>query len=306
MNRTYTQIMAGVVGHIVGLGVVASLLALVTMGPALGTVLGAVASGQTGGSPLISIAAHLGLSALVWLAVVVLVRRAWKRDEKAKRVVKLQRGTALTEFLIILVPFLLLTSGLSQLAILNTAGLLADVAVFNAARAAWVWEAQEDSPASLVDAKARTAAALSLAPSAPSDFATAEAGAVKDLVAELGGGGGGGGPSAENTSLFYNVAYDTGSFSERITKKVYFAYLATTVRHRLVGTLPGMDDGDPAITLPNGRQVVRVDMRYEMNVVFPWFAYIWGDKKDVAGRSGFYVPINRAHHLPRQQRPIVP
>lgn len=288
MKRTFASAIAACVVHVLGMLTVACGIWWMTLGAAGPNVAGAVFTGQVAGTPWLWIALHLGLSAVVWGCVWFAVGRLRKRERPA-RVIKLQSGTALTEFLIILVPFLLLTSGLAQLAILNTAGLLADVASYNATRAVWVWEPRPDSTPSLVQVKARTAAAMALAPSAPADFVTDEAPAVRELAKELGGSSSyTGGTNATHYEMFYNVAYDTGGFSERITKKLYFAYLAIDMRVGL---------GDP----------IESDFTYEMNCVFPWFAYIWGGaQKTVGGRDGYYTQINRRHSLPRQVRPVTP
>lgn len=276
---------ARVAGHLVGVTLVGLALALATIGTAgTRTVYEAIATGQIAGSPWSSLALHVVLSVSVWGFVAWGFGRLTRRESKP-RVVKLTQGTALTEFLIILVPFLLLTSGLAQLAVINTAGLLADVAIYNATRVVWIWEPRPGVTVQDIELKARTAAALALAPSAPSDYVVEQAPQVRDLAEELGGGGNITGPDAVPIETAYFNAFDTGSFAERTTKKLYFAFLATDIRAGF---------GDP----------ISARMTYQMNVVFPWFAYIWGDYGEVGGRKGFYLPMRRASELPAQMRPV--
>jgi len=282
MERRLPARALAVAGHAVGVATVASLLWLL----ALGSDAGAAAAGLAGHPALREawqeIAIHLGLSAGIWAMGCLVWHRLNRRDEPP-RVVKLDRGTTMVEFLILLVPFLLLVSGLGQLSILNTAGLLADVAAYNAGRAVWVWEPRDGVTQPEVLRHARVAAAAALAPSAPADFSSSPDGAVQPLVNELGGGAGAGGPAATGENMYYNVAFDTVSFQERTAKKLYFAYAATRVTS---------DFGNP----------LEVQMTYQMNVVFPWFAYIWGRRGSVGGRAGYYVPIRRTYSLPRQLR----
>jgi hypothetical protein len=124
---------------------------------------------------------HLGLAACLWaLAVIAFLwgRERRKDEKKVTRLVKKARGTVITEFLIIFVPFLLLLSGLAQLAILNVTALLADLAVYNAARTVWLWEPEvrQDRFQSSVNEnwhltdRARTAAMNALAPTVPNDY----------------------------------------------------------------------------------------------------------------------------------------
>lgn len=300
MQKQILQIGAAGVGHLIGVAVVATALLWVAIGPAVGPVASAVWRGDVGNSAAPEVALHLLIAAVVWVGIVIVFRRAFPRERRdSPRFIRLESGTALTEFLIILVPFLALTSGLSQLAILNTAGLLADVAIFNASRATWVWDARDDSTASYTRFKARTAAALALAPTAPSDFHVDQVASapLRDFVDELGGDGGalGGSQTTFGEDLFYNIAYDTGAFSERITKKVYFAYLATSVDFEHTEMVTPENRTVPAIT---------TEFEYKMNVVFPWFAYIWGQRDEVAGRTGYYSTIRRKETLPRQLQAV--
>jgi hypothetical protein len=291
MKRTWWKIPLVASGHVVGTGVVALTLAFLVMdGSAIEMVFGAIGSGSVAGTPWLWVGIHLFLSAALWGMIAFAGKRLMKRDDdRSKRIIKLQSGTAMTEFLIILTPFLLLTSGLAQLAILNTASLLADVASYNATRAAWVWETQDDVDNRFIERKARVAAAMALAPSAPSDFSTDDAAEIKDLAEELDGGGNyAAGGNAPHSAMTYLMAYDTGDFSERVLKKLYFAYNAIDMNVRI-------DDEN-----------VESNFTYQMNCVFPWFAYIWGDRRTVSGRSGFYVPIRRRHTLPKQLEVVTP
>lgn len=226
---------------------------------------------------------HLGLSLLAWLSIYGVYRRIRRAQKKPMRVVRLSRGTALTEFLIVLGPMLLLISGLAQLSILNTAGLLTDLASYNAARAVWVWEPQDMGQ---VQPRAQLAAAMAVAPTAPSDYATAPHPDVQFMVETMGGVvGAAGGDQPSPVNVIFARAFDTGTFAERSAKKLYFAYRATEVT-------PLIGGGE-----------VGAQVTYNMNLVFPWFGWVWSDTRTVAGRTGYYSAIQRTYILPEQPRP---
>lgn len=133
---------------------------------------------------------QFGLGACVWAFTVITIQMARTHWLK-RRVIAIKKatGTALTEFLIILVPYLLLTSGLAQLTQLNITSLLCDVAAYEAARSAWIWGGDlRSSRAGIgndprvstgtpgyvgaygVSTKALISAASVLTPTAPGDF----------------------------------------------------------------------------------------------------------------------------------------
>lgn len=128
-----------------------------------------------------AIALHFGIAACVWaLAYIMfqLVRLRFEaRTPKMPKTVRLSRGTVVTETLIIMPVFLLLTFGMAQLTLNNIAGILANVAAYQGARAAWVWQPEEDASDrrmnledGTTEQKCRIAVAFAMMPVAPGNF----------------------------------------------------------------------------------------------------------------------------------------
>lgn len=131
-----------------------------------------------------AIALHVALSACVWALTCIVYQlarlRIAERRSKEVRPMKLSRGSVMTETVVIMPIFLLLTFGMAQLAVNNIGGILANVAAYQAARAAWVWQpevapAQADRrmgmPDNTADEKCRIAVAFVMMPIAPGDYA---------------------------------------------------------------------------------------------------------------------------------------
>jgi hypothetical protein len=314
-DRDLPRKLAVASGKVVGHGTAVLLLSLGTAFLVAGqSGLGWIwASRSTPGDPLmhepLRVLLHVGLNACLW--ALFCIGLAWwrtNRKKTPKRLVARARGTVLTEFLIILVPFLGLTSGLAQLAILNITTVLGHVAVYQAARTAWVWWPETErqgrslSPNEVED-RARVAAALVLAPTAPSDFSTTSPGSINLQHARgmmyawsepgftRGGAAlgpassavSGGRANALNELQSYKTSFDSGTFEQRAARKLSFAYTAL----------------QPFRAINAGGRTT-VAFNYQMNVVFPWFAYIWGDQGTVAGRDGYFIPIRRSLSLEEQ------
>lgn len=120
---------------------------------------------------------HLGLAACIWALVVILYKLVMLyRAEGRQRTVRLARGSVMTETLIIMPLFFLLTFGMAQLAVSNIAAILANVAAYEAARAAWIWQPEEDGGGRMGIAdgiaveKCRIAVALVMLPVANGEF----------------------------------------------------------------------------------------------------------------------------------------
>jgi len=118
---------------------------------------------------------HFGLSACVWAIfslTFMMLAQSWKRRKTT--VFQLQRGTVLTETIIILPVWMLLVFGLAQLSVNNIAGVLGNVAIYEAARTAWVWEGEVGNRAGvtseIVNEKVKIAAALVMTPVSPGGF----------------------------------------------------------------------------------------------------------------------------------------
>lgn len=212
---------------------------------------------------LVAIAAHLGLAAALW-GCVYSAARLLLSMRRAPRTVRLSKGSVMVETLIVLPILLLLISGLSQLTLVNVAGLLSNLAGYNAGRAVWVWDAQGVSDAEC-EQRAVDAAAHAVAPSVSDDFVGAS-----------------GSRAGDGPSLIYAAAYDTGANVEaRAPGKLKFAQKSVEV------------------AIVRGPRV-GAHMTYRFHIAFPWFAYIWGEPDTVGGRTGYFAPIEREYTLPRQ------
>ena len=249
--------------------------------------------------PVTELATHGLISGLVWY----MVYSAWRAVSKprAQRVLKAAHGTVITETLIVLLPFMLLTSGLAQMSINNMAGMLTNKAAYEAGRTMWVWEPTD---AAKGQKRARLAAAASVAPVAPGSHfmmpnGDAELAAMRGVVyatfSPLGWIGGGSGISktvamgvsvggkSGTTGRTFGDALDSDSFPNRAARKLNFAYEAT------------------AIEPIRGGQV-GAKVTYKHFQAFPWFAWITGQQEFVGMRQGYYSKIIRTYTLPAQVR----
>jgi hypothetical protein len=315
------------VGHLLGVSTLSVLLALPLVDRATLELYMAALQDPQFVADWSSLLVHVGLAGCCWALIAIAFhhfrgRHADRADEPT-RVVRAGRGSVMLETLIVMIPFLLLTSGLAQLSLRNVAGLLSDLALYQGARTAWVWmpeTAETRSPANTsidqgdVARKARLASAAVLAPTAPSSFtvpqgnqapelsnlrgtmyatfagsAATDAGtnAVNDARNSLGTGR----SDSTGEALSFASAFDNQKFKKRASRKLTFAYLALQGYQLDIGSR-------------NGNRMVSVRFTYQYNVVFPWFAYIFGDGyltggAAPGGRDGYYVGIQR----PRPGRP---
>jgi hypothetical protein len=263
---------------------------------------------------LLSIGLHFGLAALFWGGCVGIVRY-WRRrrQQHQRRALHPKRGSVMVETLIVLLPFLLLTSGLGQLAINNISTVLAEYAAFQGARTAWLWEPELDANRVTVSRqevrrRARLTAATAMAPSAPSDFRISASGTIPtmlenhraSMMASFAPGRVVNGQDVKSRAAnalglnrstgspthTFAKAFDTESLEERAPRKLTYAYLAFE-QFRLI------DSSDE----------VGIEFHYNMQQVFPWFSYIHGERKtNVGGRDGFFVTLRRRATLTPQVR----
>lgn len=261
------------------------------------------------------LALHVGLAACFWAMIVIMFKLVTDKETKRhRRVLKKSIGTVATETLIIIPPFLLLTSGMSQLTMLNIAGMLSDYAAFQGARAVMLWQPEEQINRFPVSSscdmnadnstctRARTAVAFALAPSAPSNFqlsfsqpnpsAQSFKRARGVMVAGFSGGTGASGYGKGNRAITFNrgqrgsmrnvtytEAFDTHRFSVRAARKASNAYMSLDT-----------------FSITRGGNV-GVDFTYKYQLVFPWFGAIFGKR---AGTGTYYSPIRRTYSLPAQ------
>lgn len=137
----------------------------------------AVAIGELRDVSLTAGLLHLGLATCLWAMTFIVLQLIKMRVTQRKvGVVKLSRGSVMTETIVILPVWMLLVFGLLQLAVNNVGGILANVAVYEAARTAWVWKGESGKRAGVTDAivadRARIAAAMVMTPVATGDFTT--------------------------------------------------------------------------------------------------------------------------------------
>ena len=164
------------IGHLSAIGILSGVVAIVsaphtqawsTYGIALNTP-------WMRDDTLMRMGFHIAISACLWAMTFLIISafRAHKR-EKQTRVLKMARGSVMTETIIVLPIWMLLVFGLAQLAVNNIAGVLANVAVYEAARAAWVWdgEGRGTGGGGQGGERARIAAAAVMTPVAPGEFA---------------------------------------------------------------------------------------------------------------------------------------
>jgi hypothetical protein len=242
---------------------------------------------------LVGVAACLW--ALIWITGALLVQG--RRGRKKLLVVR-TRGTIMTEFLIILPTYLLLTSGLAQLSINSTAQVLTSLATFQAGRTAWLWEAEtrggnvrNGTTAADVNDHARIAAAAVLAPVVPAEFRGAcgytalfddTMRAMTLMPASAARGLTIGQVDASPRNRFYNVAFDDSVMLERGAKKFFMAYCHTKVTYEM------------------GGKGILTKVEYDHANVFPWFAYIFGQPKTSGGRLAYYSVMRAEYSLPLQ------
>ncbi len=255
-----------------------------------------------------AIALHLGLSACLW-ALAVIVYKLWKLPRQKVVHMLGQRGSVMTETLVILPLFLFLTFGLAQLAINNMGGILANVAVYQAARAAWIWQPEigvERVNAAVTEEgardRARIAAAQVMTPVAPGEYLSDPTGtdafdnsrfALAASQVPMGAGLGNIGqlmsaagsidPTlATRNNLSLTNALDTKSFLRRTLLKFTHAYEATEVEI--------IDQGDR----------VGARLTYRLHEVMPFANRFFGDFDTVGLRMGYFVTLTREYTFHRQ------
>lgn len=254
-------------------------------------------------------ALHIAISACLWILLVLLVQ-LMRPDSaaKASRRFRATRGSVMTETLIVMPVALLLTFGLAQLAVMNIAGILANLASVQAGRTVWLWQPESASSRqnvteALVQDLARIQAAVVMAPAAPGDFKlTGSEGSP--LFKQMRGsliGAQVSAPSrdAGNQGMIQAVqlakasgdvgpdrafhrALDGGTFIKRTARKVTFAYLATTVE------------------VINSGEQVGARITYRQLCAFPVVSMIFGESGTVGPRNGRYAEIKREFTLHKQ------
>lgn len=255
---------------------------------------------------LVQTVLHVGLSACLWAMLYLVGSYLVTARDKTARTIRVSRGTAMTETLIVIPVFLLLCFGLAQLAINNIAGILANVAVYQAARSAWVWKGEEGvtrvQAVSSGEARdrARIAAALVMTPVAPGEFwnnptisdqaasrmrdSLAKANiplvgaAVPSSVVNVGTNVFGTGLKNPFEETSFVAALDTSHYAVRGIRKYTHAWHATSVR------VTDSANGDTSVRL-----------RYRHFVAMPLMGRLFGNLNVVGLRPGHYSTFNRTY-----------
>ncbi|MFW6058513.1 MAG: hypothetical protein ACOC9W_06625, partial [Persicimonas sp.] len=121
------------------------------------------------------IAVHLGLAGCMWALAVLGFEVVTSRRAPVKKLLDAADGSVMTETLVVLPIFLLLTFGIAQLAVNNMAGLVTNTAVFQSGRTVWLWTSEAEASRrgvtmDKVRELARVQAAAVLTPVAPGEF----------------------------------------------------------------------------------------------------------------------------------------
>lgn len=284
------------------------------------------------------VALHIGLAGCLWALIVIAflwVRERRTENKEVTRLVKQAKGTVVTEFLIIFTPFILLTSGLAQLAMLNVTGLLADLAAFEGARVVWVWAAEVNEPRfnsglkgwHMRD-KARTIASMALAPTAANDYYLGRS--VKPgssnyyrrqrawVVGAFMPDGNppssnyewsGGGQALTGGGAFDIDLRSDGATGQNLTYLSAFDMYgfkwraARKMTQAEWGLYHQFETICPSNCDQSGGNESGVHFTYWYNLIFPWFGYIWGEYEVIGMREGWYAKIERRHTFPAQPMP---
>ncbi|TXD37044.1 hypothetical protein FRC98_09905 [Lujinxingia vulgaris] len=297
--------------HLIGVLLVCGLVSCVVADAPL-TLRLVAASWQHEGVPravALGGAIQLGLSACVWALLMIvwaLFTSSGARPvaRTSQRALRAARGTVITETLIVIPIVLLLIFGLAQLAINNIAGVLNQVAYFQAARTAWVWAPEPGISEAEIKDRARIAVALTFTPVAPGNYQT---------TGYFGVGGDGGlseraldareimreryfsiedaiigalplEPSADANNTSYDRALDSSTnYATRATQKFTHAYLATEIEEVI-----------------NTGGEVGVSYSFLLHQAMPLVGGIFGETHTVGTRSAKYMTLSYRATMPAQ------
>lgn len=177
-KRRRASALLGAAGHLIGVLLVSTSVAFLLLPPE--TLYEAISFGartpELRADTLEYVVYVLGLGAGIWsiLALCWSATRGRKRQQ-VTRVVRLSRGSVMTETIVVLPVFLLLIFGFTQLTVNLTAGMLANIAGYQASRAIWLWHPEAQAGRMGVSSgeeitRAKIAAAAVMAPVASGDY----------------------------------------------------------------------------------------------------------------------------------------
>lgn len=292
-------------GHVLGTLVVFSVFVLLYFnGVARHVAIDALAQPRFLADHWGDLALQLGLSACLWALVVIGVKVVAhaRRDRKEVTRLSANRGAVLTETLIVFPVLLLLTCGLIQLALNSTAGLLTTLASYHAGRTAAIWAPEaaagrNDVDMAIVEDKVRIAAASLIAPVVPSAYVSRcndRSEALDDKIDLMQTAMSGNWStqanavraSGERPNLSVAAAFDTQAFGARGIPKLRFAYCATEIEVRPV----------------NDEKVV-TDLLYHHQQAIPLTEFVFGERRTVGGRLGWFMTLDRSYETTMQIAP---
>ena len=300
------QLFGHLVVHLSGVVVVAMLSLWVVVGK--GHLEWLLQIHQIWGDPslfMTELLVHLGVSVVLWTTLFLIGKTVLSGERKTVRVVRRARGTVITETIIIMPVLLLIILGLSQLVVLNIAGMLMNYGSSQAARTVWLWAPElsplNDQPArrgvteEMVADMARIQVALALTPVAPSDFRGNTSGMESVNFEQMRGailgaqilyppndagrltidGARGAYQFTGADERAFWRALDGSNFSDRSVRKFTFAYLALEVE-----AIIGPEEVGAAVT-------------YQQKIMFPFVNTVFGKPGSVAGLGGVYTQYDR-------------
>ena len=254
---------------------------------------------QSGGEMLQLVASSVCCWVLGWASVKMMGRVDSKREVRRVRI----KGQVLLETLIVIPVLLVLILGSVQFALRMTAGLLTTLGAYQAGRAASIWypetEVDRRSAVTLdvVKDKAKLAAASSIAPAAPANFAgkgcsdTSASASFEKMQKGMEGGikldpipGSVAGlkdlkTAGGRSQLVLSHAFDSMSMKGRAVKKLQSAYCNIEVSGPEV-------DSDRQIT---------TTITYRHQAVVPIAEVLFGEPKTHNGMYGYYSEIVRSY-----------
>lgn len=261
---------------------------------------------QLADSTLSSLVHQALVGAFLWPVFVVgvagvrRIRREFSPGRKPMRVISV-RGNVMVETLIAMPVVFLLTFGLAQFAVNNTAAVMMNYATFTASRAAWIWEGEGDL--SEAAERARVAAAVSLTPVAyggrlPSAEAESKAlnqargimvaAQYPSVFEQMGANGVNEGESLASNSTNEHPtlagALVETSFKARTAQQMTAAYRATIVE-----------------VVEAGNDVETI-VRYQHFIAMPLVGRVFGTYGVVQGKVGHWMLFERSYKRARMTR----
>lgn len=303
-----------VTGHVCAVMILATVLSFIAApdGGFLPIVFKALTHAELQADTFWRVAGHVGIALVCWgmLFGVFLAGRA-RMERQKSQAIRRPIGSVMTETIVLLPVFLLIVFGLAQLSVNNVGGILANVAVYEAARAGWVWTHEEgvrNVSSGESTKRARIAAAAVMSPVAPGNFMgnpilTGSAGKMRLALAasnlpvndayvsfiptELQSllASGGSLDLTPTTRKYQSVwrALDSDTFIQRTVKKFTHAHHATNIRLR------DRSSGTEA------------RLRYRHFIAMPMMGRVFGSFRVVGLRPGYYTTYERTYSF-RSQR----